>query len=119
MKLKITEIDWDASDCEYYMPIILDIKARVETKINQLLQSSPNAISELWQKYRDEIENAAFSADVIIRSVPRKPTKKYWERVEFILDRLSLAIALLAFNPGGVPAFGWRFEAKFDGSQKT
>ena len=58
---------------------------------------------------KERFERIAFEADVVIY-----PDKKNLDRANEVYDILTDAIAILAFVPGGIEMFGYRYEAKYE-----
>jgi hypothetical protein len=101
LKLQIKKIQCTDTDSYLYQAVPISVKIKIERFIEAGKKPA------LDQKLSNLIENCLNNADVLLF-----PSRKNVDRACGIFNRLTDAIAILAFVPNGIEIFGVWYEVK-------
>lgn len=102
--IEIEKTDFDGDKNHY---LYIKTPYVIENKIKQHLAKGikPTILSKM-----NDWDRIAFESDVVLY-----PDKKNSTRTSEVYEVITDAITALAFAPGGIEIFGYRYEAKIDG----
>ncbi len=105
MQIEITREDWNGSEKDekhfLYTETPRIVKAKIQKYLN--LGIKPTIAPDKYEQF----QRFCFEGDILIY-----PDKKNLDRANELFELLTDAIAILAFVPGGICIFGYRYSVE-------